>query len=349
MTATTLTRHVSTIALLLAAGAADAQEPAAAAAAMPRDGGLIAQGTIALPAVQGRIDHLAFDPKTQRLFVAALGNGSLEVLDVQKREHVHSIAGLHEPQGIVFVPATNQVVVACGGDGKVIAYDAATFAVQHELDVGDDADNMRLSADGKSLWVGYGSGALAELDAATLTLRGTVPLPGHPESFQLERGTPPGLERAFVNVPSAKGGAAVVFVDLHERKATATVALQGAARNFPMAFCRTTQTLYVACREPARLLRLDPADGKQLAASDCVADADDLFVDTVTPRVMVIGGGSQVDVFVPKEKSELLHVGSMKTAPGARTGLFSTASFLYVAVPKRGEQGAEIRCFQLGC
>jgi DNA-binding beta-propeller fold protein YncE len=308
----------------------------------PPDGGLVANGAVALPGVQGRIDHLAFDPKTQRLFVAALGNDSLEVVDVQKRERVRSIGGLHEPQGVVFVPATGQVVVACGGDGRVVAYDAATLQPKGQVEVGDDADNIRLSADGKALWVGYGSGALAELDAASLAVRGQVPLTGHPESFQFE----PDSSRAFVNVPSAKGGAAVVFVDLKERKVTATVPLQGAAGNFPMAFDRATRSLYVACRAPAKLLRLDAGDGRQLAAIDCVADADDVFVDAPKTRVMVIGGGGQIDLFVP-EAQQLVRAGTTKTPPGARTGMFCSPS-LFVAAPKRGEHGAEIFLYTLG-
>ena len=38
--------------------------------------------TIPLPHVEGRIDHLAVDLRGQRLFVAALGNNTLEVLDL---------------------------------------------------------------------------------------------------------------------------------------------------------------------------------------------------------------------------------------------------------------------------
>ncbi len=36
-----------------------------------------------MPNVQGRIDHMAIDVAGQRLFVAALGNNTLEVVDVK--------------------------------------------------------------------------------------------------------------------------------------------------------------------------------------------------------------------------------------------------------------------------
>ena len=55
--------------------------------------------TIPLPHVEGRIDHLAVDLQGQRLFVAALGNNTLEVLDLKAGTRLHTITGLHEPQG----------------------------------------------------------------------------------------------------------------------------------------------------------------------------------------------------------------------------------------------------------
>ena len=50
-------------------------------------------GTIPLPGVQGRIDHLSADVKGQRLFVAALGNNTLEVLDLAAAKRLRSIPG----------------------------------------------------------------------------------------------------------------------------------------------------------------------------------------------------------------------------------------------------------------
>src|SRR5262245_60585153 len=60
--------------------------------------------TIALSGVRGRIDHLAFDQTRQRLFVAALGNDTVEVIDTSTNTHAKSLPGFHEPQGIAVVP-----------------------------------------------------------------------------------------------------------------------------------------------------------------------------------------------------------------------------------------------------
>ena len=53
--------------------------------------------TIELPDVQGRIDHLSVDVKGQRLFVSALGNNTVEVIDLKAGKRVKTITGLQEP------------------------------------------------------------------------------------------------------------------------------------------------------------------------------------------------------------------------------------------------------------
>src|SRR4051812_35858023 len=82
------------------------------------EGGALHRGrVIELPGVQGRIDHLAVDVEAKRLYVAALGNNSLEVIDVVTGKLSQSVPNLAEPQGIGVVPSSGNVVVASGKDG----------------------------------------------------------------------------------------------------------------------------------------------------------------------------------------------------------------------------------------
>src|SRR5262245_4764180 len=161
--------------------------------------------TIPLAGVEGRIDHLSVDLKNQRLFVAALGNNTLEVVDLAKGVRERSITGLDEPQGVAFSPELNRVFVASGGDGSVRAYDASSLAMVAMTKVGSDADNVRNDGTAGTIVVGYGGGQLATLDAKTLKVTGSTKLSAHPESFQLEKSS----SRVYVNVPGA-GQIAVV-------------------------------------------------------------------------------------------------------------------------------------------
>src|SRR5215471_18061429 len=154
--------------------------------------------TIPLMKVEGRIDHMNVDVKGQRLFVAALGNNTLEALDLAQGKQIRSISGLREPQGVVYVPEFDQVVVANGDDGTVRTFDAKSFAIVSSVTLGDDADNVRYDPAGRRIVVGCGAGALAFLDARTHKVVGTVKLPAHPESFQMEKSRP----RIYVNSPA---------------------------------------------------------------------------------------------------------------------------------------------------
>jgi DNA-binding beta-propeller fold protein YncE len=300
--------------------------------------------SIPLADVSGRIDHMACDPEGKRLFIAALENGSLEAVDLEKGERIKSVPGLKEPQGVVFVAATRQVVVSCGGDGTVRAFDAGTLEEKQRVEVGDDADNMRLAADGKTIAVGHSSGALAFLDAATLRKSGEVKLSGHPEAFALEPG------RAFINVPGGVvgGGGIVAVADLASQKVIQTWKLKDAGRNFPMALDAARKRLYVGCRRPAKLLVIDTDSGNVVASPDCVGDADEVFLDPMSGRVLVIGGDGALDVFETKDQQTYVKAASAITAGGARTGLLvPERGAVYIAVPKRSGRQAELREYTL--
>src|ERR1700737_4564695 len=108
---------------------------AGAVSASGEDGGpMRLEKEIPLPGVEGRIDHFSADESGQRLFVAALGNGSVEILDTKRGERTAEIKGLEEPQGVYFDSKTGRLYVATGGDGKVRVYDGKLLVLQDTLD-----------------------------------------------------------------------------------------------------------------------------------------------------------------------------------------------------------------------
>src|SRR6478609_7148021 len=86
------------------------------------------EAKIALGAVAGRIDHMAFDLARKRLFVAERGNNSVGVVDIAAGKVVHRISGLAEPQGVAYLPAHDLLYVANGGDGTVRIYKGNGFS-----------------------------------------------------------------------------------------------------------------------------------------------------------------------------------------------------------------------------
>ena len=291
--------------------------------------------TIPLPDVSGRIDHLAIDVAGQRLFVAALGNNSLEVIDLKNSRRIRTVRGLAEPQGIAYVPSLSRVIVANGGDGAIRGYDTASWKLVQTVGYGDDADNLRIDVSTGHLWVGYGAGALGEFDTDGRKLA-DIKLGAHPESFQLERSG----SRLFVNLPKLRK---IGVVDRSRRSVVASWDTGGALNNYPMALDESGHRLFVVTRNPATVIFLDTRDGKRIAAVPVTGDCDDVFLDQRRKRIYAIGGEGAISVVDSERYKEL---GRMPTVPGARTGLFSPdLDRLFVAVRKNGSQPAEIRVY----
>jgi DNA-binding beta-propeller fold protein YncE len=279
---------------------------------------------IPLPPAEGRIDHLAVDNVHGRLFVAELGAGRVEVIDLNSGRSLGRIAGLKEPQGLGYLPATDELAVASGGDGTLRFYRASDLAPGVVLRLGDDADDVRVDEGAGRLVVGYGH-ALAVIDGASKRILGEVALPAHPEGFEVAD------RRAFVNLPDAGG---VAVVDLASGQVTRWPN-QGAAFNFPLALDRKAGLLATIYRLPARLVLLDTR-GRRVDTQPTCGDADDVFFDPPRRRLYVVCGTGQVEVF-GEDGGGYRSLGRLSTRSGARTGLFvSGPDRLYVAAPGRG-------------
>jgi len=183
--------------------------------------------TIALPDVRGRIDHLDIDLDGERLFVAALGNNTVEVIDLRAGKRSARLEHLQEPQGVAFVPESKRLFVANGRSGRVDVFAGAPLAAAGHVDGLEDADNVRYERSSGRVYVGHGS-ALAAIDTASLKVAAQIRLAGHPESFQLANGD----SRIFVNVPNARQ---IAVVDRNRQSVLATWTLGDVKANFPMA------------------------------------------------------------------------------------------------------------------
>jgi len=295
--------------------------------------------TIPLPGVEGRIDHFALDAVGNRLFVAALGNNSVEVVDLRKGERVKSITGLGSPQGIAFVPEFNRLFVANDKDGILKIYDAKSFQPVGELNFKDDADNIRYDEAAKKIYVGYGSGGIAVVNAADGKQVRSIKLSAHPEAFELEK------SRIFVNVPNSRHVAAI---DPDKGQVIATWKTDLAFGNFPMALDEANHRLFVGCRMPSKLVVLNTESGEVVTKIDISGDPDDVFYDKKRHRIYAICGAGKIDTIEQSNENSYQALPKVDTADGARTGLFvPERDILFVAVPHRSSQPAEIRAYHV--
>ncbi len=300
---------------------------------------LLLDEKIPLGDIKGRIDHMAVDPARHRLLVAALGNGSLAVVDLEAKRVDRNIAGLREPQGVGYDAANDTIYVASAGDGSLKLFNGSDLKPKARIDLGSDADNIRVDTKAGRVFVGYGDGALAIIDTATHSKITSVPLDAHPESFQLDAAT----DRIFVNVPNLR---AIDVIDRAGAKKIGSWSTAGRSANFAMALDQGRQRLLVAFRRPAELGIYALEDGKPVASVPTCGDIDDLFVDPKRDRVYVSCGEGFLDVLTA-DGSSYRRIAHIATAAGARTSLFSPdLDRLLLAVPARAETPAAIWVFR---
>jgi len=299
---------------------------------------LVLETKIPLGEVSGRIDHLSIDVKRQRLFVAELGNDSVGVVDLAVGKVLRRITGMSEPQGVAYVPFADSVFVANAGHGSVHVLRGDDLAPIGRIELGEDADNVRVDTGRNRVLVGYGNGALAVIDPATRTKAADIRLKGHPESFQIdETGT-----KVFVNVPDARD---VEVADLASQ-ANRSLPTHGAGSNFPMAIDRDAHRVLIVFRSPPTLMALSSQDGRIITKIETCGDADDVFVDAKRHHVYVSCGEGVVDVLDQRE-AEYRRLARVPTVSGARTSLFvPELDRLFVAVRARSGEPAAIWVFR---
>jgi hypothetical protein len=293
------------------------------------DAPLRLERSIPLEDVQGRLDHLVLFPDGVRLAIAALQNDSVEILDLKQGRVVHRIKDVSAPTAGAFVRGA--LAMAAAGDGRIHFYDAGSYGRIRSVDVGGDADPVRI--DGARLYVGVGEGALVAVDDGTKAF--AIPLAAHPEGFQLETKGP----RIFVNVPDAQH---VAVLDREKRALLATWKLD-VRDNYPMALDEERGRVLIGCRTPGTLLALDMKDGSVKARLDISGDVDDLWLDPRTRRLYASCGEGFLDVI---DLDGWERVARVPTRAGARTCLFDPdRRRLFVAAPMHGGKAAEIRVY----
>jgi outer membrane protein assembly factor BamB len=301
---------------------------------------------IPLPNVLGRIDHFTMDVKRHRLILSALGNSTVEIVDVYRGRVIHTITGLSVPQGVLYVPENDRILVANEEDGAIRVYDGTSFALVKTIKF-TSSDAIRYDSRAKRIYVGYGEdedGAIGVIDAVTYErLPDTYKTGGgHPEAFQVESSG----SKIFVNDPDA--GDVTLSID-RKTGAVAKWGLAGNRFNFPEALDEANHRLFVGTRRPSKLIVFDTETGKLVAALPCAGDSDDMFFDARRKRVYVIGGAGGVSVFQQKDADHYSLLAEVASSIGARTGwYYSTAEWdrLYVAVPSHGGQGAELWVYE---
>jgi DNA-binding beta-propeller fold protein YncE len=304
--------------------------------------------TIALPSVAGRFDHFAFDPADGRLFVAATGNHSVEVVSVKTGKRIETIAGLGKPHGLAWVADQGKLFVADGSLAALKVYTGSPLKEVATLALSDDADDMVYDAQTGLLYVGHGGssaaapGRIAVVNTRDNSLVQNLPVSAHPEALEID----PDGKRVFANIADSSE---IVVIDAASHSIKTTWKLSRASDNVPVAFDAEDHALLVGCRKPARSVSVDAGTGVEVSDLPSATGADDLFYEARRHRAYLISGSGAVDVYQVAPDKSLKALDTVKTGPGAKTGLLvPSLKALFVAVPATPAEPAEIRMYATG-
>jgi hypothetical protein len=301
--------------------------------------------TFALPPGTGKFDHFAVDLQANRLFIAATGNHTVEILDLTSGKVTETITGLGKPHGLVWIPETSRLYASDGSQGDLKVFEGSPLKQARSIELSQDADDMVYDAKSSLLYVGHGGtdaanpGKVAVIDTTSQILVKDLPVATHPEGLEIDNTR----QRIFVNVADT---AEVAVIDGATRSLSTSWKLTRAKANVPLAFDEEHNLLLIGCRTPGRMVVLDGDSGKEVADLPADGGADDLFYDTALHRVYLIAGSGVIDAYEIDATKNVRSLGVTHTSAGAKTGLFVPSQHaLYVGVVATGGKEAEIRVY----
>jgi DNA-binding beta-propeller fold protein YncE len=299
--------------------------------------------------VTGRFDHMAVDIKGGRLFLTAADHHSIQIFDLKTGKWLRSVTGLGKPAGIVYVPETNRVLFSDGA-GSYNVLDAAAYKIVGTVKLADDADSIGFDRDANIMYVINGGKDVGEkfsrltiVDTKNQKSLGEIKIDGERvEAMALEKGGP----RLFINVTALNK---VAVVDRKTRKLITTWDVPDAKENVSMAFDEAGHRLFVATRQPGRLIVFNSDTGKAVASLPAAGGVDDLAYDAARKRIYLSAGDGFVNVYQQKNPDTYEALAQIPTGPGARNSRFiPEQNRLYVAVPagKDGKPG-EVQIYEV--
>ena len=307
--------------------------------ALSQEHSLYLNSVIPVPNVFGRIDHMSYNPDKQYIYIASLGNNSVEVADLKSNKIVRTIKGFREPQGVVYIREKNLIFVTNGYTGICDILDADSYAKVKSIKLTSDADNVRYDSTENKIYVGYGNGGMAVIDAVTLTLLKEIKLSGHPESFQIDKTA----ERIYVNIPFQ---GQVEVININTYNVIDVWKLNKVSANFPMGLDEKDHRLFIGCRDPARLLIINAQTGKTIQTLNIDKDTDDLYYNASAKQIYLSCGSGYLDIFSQIDPDSYVFSTQIPTHPGAGTSLYiPELNKLIVACPARFSTPASLLTF----
>ncbi|HEV2271063.1 MAG TPA: substrate-binding domain-containing protein [Steroidobacteraceae bacterium] len=307
---------------------------------------------IAVPQMTGTWDHLTVDPATDRLFLSAQDQQMVYVVPLTGSAAIRRItAGFDRPQGELYVPEVDRLVVTNGRSARVSLVDghdlrpAATVTISAGADmIASDPAHGVLYVESGGTDSHRGPGWLALIDPRSGRLTGRVTTGYRAAALVLAQRS----RRLFVAIPALDQ---VAVIDTDTRSIVSRWRVPG--RPASMALDEASGRLFVATRtfsgdpRPPVLSVLDTANGRLLATLASKDATENMYWDPARRLIYTSSLDGYVQAYRERDANHYSLVATIRTVPHAGTSqLVPDLDELCVAAPPQAGQPAAVWVFR---
>jgi len=319
--------------------------------------------TIPLPGVKGRLDHMAVDLEKKRLFVAAVANNSLEVVDLAGGKVIKSLTGMNDTQDALFLGGDFNKLFVSSLDGHLRVFQGESFWLVQDFKIEPDPNRLFYDPTTNFIYFGYGGqnagfdayervGILqpkrgAGYDQLVADMIAPTPRPGHLAEIAMD-------DNGILLVCDSRADVIYQF-DTRKRQLIKSWAAGGDGAG-DMALDRTRHRLFVGTRIRPEMTVYDSLSGKQIQSLPGPETMDGVYYDANLKRVYMTGGRwygtpdaspGWVYVYQQKDPDHYEVISKLKTRPGSGTSLLVPQfNRFYVASQAMGDQEAAILVYE---
>ena len=273
-------------------------------------------------------DYLTVDSKARRVY--ASHGTEVKVADADSGAVVGTISGLKQCHGIALVEELGKGFISDGGAAKTIIFDMATLKVIGEAKGQEDADSIIYDPASKRVFVFNGDPKSATvIDPATGTVVKSIPLGGGPEFAAAD-----GKGMVYNNMEDKNE---VIAIDASTLAIKSHWPVAPAGQPTALAMDREHRRLFVAGRNPQKLVILDADSGKVIQSFPISAGADANVFEPETGLIFASTREGMVHIFHEDTPDKYSEVENVKTEYGAKTmALDSKTHNIYLATADFG-------------
>ncbi len=319
--------------------------------------------TIPLPGVKGRLDHMAVDLESKRLFVAAVANNSLEVVDLTGGKVIKSLTGFNDTQDALFLGGEFNKLYVASLDGHLRVFQGETFWLVQDFKIEPDSNRLFYDSTTNLIYFGYGGqnagfdayervGILqpkpgAGYDQLVADMIAPTPRPGHLAQIAMD-------DNGILLVCDSRADMIYQF-DTRKRELIKSWSARGDGAG-DMALDQTRHRLFVGTRIPPEMTVYDSLSGKEIQSLPGPETMDGVYYDAILKRIYMTGGRwygtpdaspGWLYVYQQTDSDHYDLISKVKTRPGSGTSLFVPQfDRLYVASQAIGDQEAAILVFE---